>query len=274
VSLVDDIKSVLDAYGLGELAQWIVDQEVAGKDDLTILTEMRQTSQYKARFPAMDALRKAQAAGTGVAVTEAQYLSMESAYRQAFASSGLPREMYDDALDFKALLEANVSPAEVQRRIAAARTAVDSTDLNTRRMMRAIYGITTEDLMAYALQPDKMADRLQKIAATSILAGYGRTAGLADLWRGWEPYAQDLLNQGAGDEDFRSAISDARTLVAKQHRLAEIDNEKFTTTDALDIAIRKDPNKVLASQKRAERERARFSGGTGIRTGTFAKDGI
>lgn len=275
MALIDDVRSLLESYGLGSLASWIVQQQVDGKDDLTIVTELRQRPEYKQRFPAMDALQRAvNSGGAGHAVTEADYLSMEDAYKQAFQNSGLPSTMYNTPDDFRRLIEAQVSPAEVQRRVAAAKVAVDNTDPNTRGSMLDMYGITSTDLMAYALDPEKNADHLQRIATSSILAGYGKSSGLSDLSRRqWEGYAQDLINQEADDSDIRSIISSAYVTVENQRRLAGIEGEQFTTNDALDVTIRKDAVKGLASEQRAKREKARFSGSQGVNAKSLGSPG-
>lgn len=276
MALIDEVKNLLTAYGLGSLAQWIVDQQVAGADDLTIVTDLRKRPEYKARFPAMEELQKAvNQGGAGGMITEADYISMEQAYMQAFQGSGLPANMFDSPDDFKRLIAARVSPNEVQRRVAAAKEAVDATDPNVRTNLLRMYGITTTDLMAYALDPAKNADYLQRVATTSMLAGFGTSAGVSGLNRNqWEGYAQDLINEQASPEDIRTIISNAHTIADTQTRLAGIEGDQFTTSDALDITVRKDSSKTLASKRRADREKARFSGSQGLGSKGLSGSGI
>lgn len=273
--LIDSLRYVLSNYGLESMTDWIVSAVVSGKDELTILTELRSTPQYKKRFPAMAELQKNAAAGTGIAITEGDYISQERAYRQAFALSGLPPQMWDSPDDFAKLMTADVSPTEVQRRIAAAQEAVNNTDPNTRSALLEMYGITAQDLMAYALDPKRGADYIQKIATSGILAGYARSAGFGNMSTSqWESYAQDLINQQIGDDELRGIISGADILAGTQSRLAGIEGDQFTTSDAMDVAIRKDSDKIMASERRVAREKARFSKTSGVTTGSLKGSGI
>lgn len=276
MALIDEVKNLLTAYGLGSLAQWIVDQQIAGADDLTIVTDLRKRPEYKARFPAMEDLQKAvNQGGAGGMITEADYISMEQAYMQAFQGSGLPANMFDSPDDFRKLIAARVSPNEVQRRVAAAKEAVEATDPNVRTNLLRMYGITSTDLMAYALDPAKNADYLQRVATTAMLSGFGTSAGVTGLNRDqWEGYAQDLINEQASPEDIRTIISNAHTIADTQTRLAGIESDQFTTSDALDITVRKDSSKTLASKRRADREKARFSGSQGLGSKGLSGSGI
>lgn len=271
-TLQEELLAALDVWGLGSLAGLVTDSIIAGDDQLTIINKLRTSAEYKARFPAMDSLI-AKAKANGVAtVNEGDYLSMERSYQRALQTSGLPSNMWDSPDDYKRLIEADVSPDEVERRVAAAKMAVDSTDPNTRAQLMSMYNLSTTDLMAYALDPQKGSDYIKKVATASTLAGYGQTAGLTGA--NWESYAQDLINQQASESDLRQTISEARILAEGQTRLAGIEGEQFTTSDAMDIAVRKDANKMLASQRRVEKEKARFSGTQGVSTGSLRGSGI
>lgn len=273
--LISTLNAVLKSYGLDSMSQWIIDSVVAGKDELTIITELRSTPEYKARFPAMAEIQRKATAGLGTQINEAQYLEMERAYRQAMAYSGLPVDMWDTPDDFARLMTADVSPTEVQRRIAAAREAVDSTDENTRNQLMQMYGITTTDLMAYVLDPEKGSDYLQKVATTSILAGYSQSAGLSSLSRDkWESYAQDLISQQVSDAGIRDIVYGTDVLAEQQSRLAGIEEGQFTTEDALDSTIRRDADKIMASERRVARERARFAGTQGLGSKSLQGRGI
>lgn len=275
MALQEDIAEILSSFGLGSMAEFVIAAQKEGKDNLTIITELRQRPEYKMRFPAMAELQRKAQAGKGVAITEGQYLEMERSYRQVFQASGLPMGMWDTPDDFKRLLESDVSPAEAQERVGAAKEAVDSTDPNVRSQLAALYGISATDLVAYALDPEKNSDYLRRIATSARLAGYSQTAGMGSMSKGmWEGYAQDLINQQISDEGLRDIVSSADSLAESQSRLAGIEGGTFTGADALDVAVRKDSDKAMASQRRVDREKARFGGSSGVTSGTLAKSGI
>lgn len=274
MSVLDEAAELFRSYGLDSLADWLVEQNVEGKTPEQIVTELRQRDEYKQRFPAMEELRRWAQANNMPVISEGQYLQMEQSYRQALANSGLPPEMFDSADDFKRLLEAQVDPTEVQERVAAARVAVDQTDPFVREQMRSMYGISEQDLMAYALDPERNSDYIRRVATAATLAGLGQRQGLDAQTESWERYAQSAINQGMGQQQLAAAIGSATALEQTQSRLANIEGDRFTDTDALDAAIEQDASKVLASERRARRERARFAGRSGLTTGTLAQQGL
>lgn len=266
MALIDELRATLATWGLENLASWLIEQEQATKDPLQIMTELRARPEYQARFPAMQALQDAAKRNNMPAVTEQNYLQMEVAYRTALQDSGLPQGMFDSADDFVALLTNDVDPTEVRERVAAAKIAVDQTDPYVVSQLRDMYGISTTDLMAYALAPDKNASYIEKVATSAMIAGLGQRQNLAAEKGSWERYAQDAINQNMSQGQIVDAVASAANLQTAQSRLAAIEGDQFSSTDALDVTINKDAGKVLKSQQRAAREKARFAGTTGITT--------
>lgn len=266
MALIDELRATLATWGLENLASWLIEQEQQTKDPLQIMTELRQRPEYQARFPAMQALQDAAKRNNMPSVTEQNYLQMETAYRTALQDSGLPQGMFDSADDFVALLTNDVDPTEVRERVAAAKIAVDQTDPYVVSQLRDMYGISTTDLMAYALAPDKNASYIEKVATSAMIAGLGQRQNLAAEKGSWERYAQDAINQNMSQGQIVDAVASAANLQTAQSRLAAIEGEQFSSTDALDVTINKDAGKVLKSQQRAAREKARFAGTSGITT--------
>lgn len=266
MALIDDLRATLATWGLENLASWMIEQEQQSKDPLQIMTDLRQRPEYQQRFPAMQALQDAAKRNNMPSVTEQNYLQMEQAYRTALQDSGLPSGMFDSADDFVALLTNDVDPTEVRERVAAAKIAVDQTDPYVVSQLRDMYGISTTDLMAYALAPDKNASYIEKVATSAMIAGLGQRQGMAAEKGSWERYAQDAINQNMSQGQIVDAVAGAANLSATQSRLAAIEGEEFRATDALDVTINKDAGKVLKSQQRAAREKARFAGTSGITT--------
>jgi hypothetical protein len=264
MALADDLRDTLDQWGLGSLSDWLISQMQNNADPLTILSELRKRPEYKARFPAMDALVAAGKKNGMPVIDESQYMQMETAYRTALANSGLPPGMFDSAADFVKLLENNVDPAEVQERVAAAKVAVDQTDPFVRGQLRSMYGIDSQALMAYALDPTKNAQYIEKVATSAMIAGLAQRQQMAADRGSWERYAQDAINQQLDQAEIVNAVANASALSTTQSRLAAIEGGQFTTNDALDITLEKNAAKILKSQQRAARERARFAGSSGV----------
>ena len=79
-----------------------------------ILLELRETPEYKTRFPAMDALSK-----RGRAISEAQYINYEQSAAAVFKAAGLPAGFYDTPDDFSRFLTNDVALPELQKRVEA-----------------------------------------------------------------------------------------------------------------------------------------------------------
>lgn len=268
-SLVAD---AMRAFGLDDLADWIMNNVVEGTDIATVYLKLRETDAYKKRFPAMEELqRQARAGGRGW--NEADYINIENAYREVMSQSGIAPELWDSHDDYAALMKGQVSPAEVQRRVDAAREAVLSTNPATRQQMQRLYGITPEDLVGYALVPERGSDYLRRMANAAIMAGLGADAGIGTGLGAaqWERYAGEDIQSNVGYGDMRGQIAAAKSLAREQGRLAGIEGGLFTESDALDVAISEDATKTSESQQRARREKARFSGSTGTTAGTLRR---
>jgi hypothetical protein len=271
MSVRDQVASTLRAYGMGDLADWIVGQLTNDiQDPELVWVELRKSPQYKVRFPAMEELQRKQTAAGGRGWTEAEYIQQENAYRAILSTSGLAPDLWDSHDDFAALMRNEVDPTEVQSRVDAAKRAVLATDPAIRDQMQRLYGIGTDQLMGYALVPDRGSDYIKKVATTSIMAGLGSNAGLGTgmSQTQWERYANPQTTE-MGYGELQDLVAGAAVTDIQQSRLAGIEGEQFTDTDALDVAVGKDVTKTLASQQRVKRERARFSGSAGVSTGTL-----
>ena len=66
----------------------------------------------------------------------------------------------------------------------------------------------------------------------------------------------------------------ARLTADTQSRLASIDNETYSDSDAIDEILTGDLDKRLKSQARIGKEQARFAGSSGYRTGFRASSTI
>lgn len=271
---LDTLRDLFSAWGLDSLADWLVQQEIAGQTPEQIVTDLRNRPEYKARFPAMDKLRADAAKNNMPAISEGDYLAMEAAYRRVLANSGLPTGMFDSADDFARLIENGVDPTEVAERVAAAKLAVDQTDPYVRSQLRDLYGITTTDLTAYALDPVRNSDYIRRVATTATLAGLSQRAGLVVEAGSWERYAQDMINQQMSEAEIVSSVSQAATLADTQIKLGQVEGEKVTGADMLDVVVNRDAKKTLKSQQRAARERARFAGTQGVGPSSLRGQGL
>lgn len=113
------IDALFSNYGLESLAGKIYDYVKNGYSADTISILLQDTPEYKQRFAANEARRKA-----GISVlSPAEYLSIENSYRQLFRQSGLPQGFYDTKEDFTNFIAGDMSPTELQGRLELATQA-------------------------------------------------------------------------------------------------------------------------------------------------------
>jgi hypothetical protein len=266
-----------DVTGLmGQVEGWILEGLAdAGTD--AVLMKFRGTDIYKRRFAGM-----AELIGRGQAISEAEYIGLESAYRNVMSNYGLPATYYDKPEDYARLIGAGLSVNEVEQRVVAAKQAMNPL---VSAELRQYYDITDGDLTAYMLgltdekglqlasarnqEQIRTGARAAQIGAAGERAGFSMNRALSErlgatsVGQIQDPFQMATLSKLEGTFDQARRVADRETT------LAGIDREAFNQTDTLDAAFG-DRQKQLASEKRAKRERARFAGSSGASAGSLA----
>ena len=266
-----------DVTGLmGQVEGWILEGLAdAGTD--AVLMKFRGTDIYKRRFAGM-----AELIGRGQAISEAEYIGLESAYRNVMSNYGLPATYYDKPEDYARLIGAGLSVNEVEQRVVAAKQAMNPL---VSAELRQYYDITDGDLTAYMLgltdekglqlasarnqEQIRTGARAAQIGAAGERAGFSMDRALSErlgatsVGQIQDPFQMATLSKLEGTFDQARRVADRETT------LAGIDREAFNQTDTLDAAFG-DRQKQLASEKRAKRERARFAGSGGASAGSLA----
>lgn len=170
------LNSYLGQYGLGSLADWAWQKWQAGESIDQIMLELRSTPEYKQRFPAMDAL-----AAKGRAITEQQYLYYEQQATSYFRAAGLPSGFYDQPDDFAKLLTSEVGLPELQARVQAYQQAAFSSPPEVLQSLKDLYGVTSGELTAFFIDPDKALPLIQQRFASAQAAGWAEKTGFGTL---------------------------------------------------------------------------------------------
>ena len=266
-----------DITGLmGQVEGWILEGLAdAGTD--AVLMKFRGTDIYKRRFAGM-----AELIGRGQAISEAEYIGLESAYRNVMSNYGLPATYYDKPEDYARLIGAGLSVNEVEQRVVAAKQSMNPL---VSAELRQYYDITDGDLTAYMLgltdekglqlasarnqEQIRTGARAAQIGAAGERAGFSMDRALSErlgatsVGQIQDPFQMATLSKLEGTFDQARRVADRETT------LAGIDNEAFNQTDTLDAAFG-DRQKQLASERRGKRERARFTGSSGASAGSLA----
>lgn len=262
---VDALVEMFTRYGLGALASKIVElvQEYGPENTNTIILQLQGTSEYKARFRANEARKKA---GLPV-LSPAEYIAQESAYRQVMRAAGLPAGFYDSADDFHRFLELDVSASELADR---ARNAVDRalTVDQTQRETLAAFGIDTGDLAAYFLDPKRALPELEKKYEVGLLAAERKRAyGSYD-----EAFAEEMYGAGVSSAQAREGYGNIAQYLDTTEKLGEIYGDSFTLRDAERSEFLDDGQATKKRRTLASQERAAFSGRAGTSGSTLSRD--
>ncbi len=167
------INDLLKEWGLDGLASTVWNNFKAGDPAAKITDFIRSTPQYSARFPGIAALAK-----KGQAITEADYINKEVADQQVMrAYLGTSSGLWTDRNTLGNLIANQVSTSELSNRLQAAQSSVLSADPATVQFLKDNYGLTSGDLTAYFLNPDKALADIQRRADAGQLGGVASEAG-------------------------------------------------------------------------------------------------
>jgi hypothetical protein len=250
--------SVLNTYGLGELSDYIYN-EIIVKETVNInnpdaiIFAIREQPAYQKRFAGNAARLK-----KGLSELDpSSYIALENQFRQTLQSNGLPANFYDQTEDFQALIEGDVSPAELNERVQQGYRAVADADPAVKEQMRNLYGVTEGQLAAYFLDPQRTAPLLTRQAQAANIAARGLEQGGIQLTGA---FAEDLARRGITEQQARAGFAEVGALGELRQTFAgetELSGEQVAgAAFGFDVA----------AQQELERKRR-------LRTGEFAGGG-
>ena len=255
---------------MSELEPWIT-QGYADGDGEALMMKFRGTTTYQQRFAGMAELK-----GRGQAISESEYIQLESSYRNVMQNYGLPTTFYDKPEDYARLIGAGLSVREVEQRVIAAKQALNPL---VAQELQEYYGVSAGTGMAYLLgltnaegvalesartqEQIRTGARAAQIGAAAERAGFSMDRTYAERLGGTsvgttvDPFQMGTLAQLEGTFDQARRIADRETT------LAAIDTEAYDQRDALAASFG-DEQAKLASERRGKRERSRFAGSSGV----------
>ena len=179
MAAIDDLKSILNYYGLGSLAdslsQKIVDDPTLVANPDVLLFSIKDTPQYKTRFKGNEVRR---AAGLPE-LSPADYVNMESLYRTTLSGNSLPKGFYDSQDDFANFIGKDISPNELNARVSQGYNAVMQAEPGTKAELKQLYGLSDGDIAAFFIDPERFnqSDAIKKAQAAQIASEARRQAG-------------------------------------------------------------------------------------------------
>ena len=178
MSAKEIIADILESYGLGNLVDqaWEMLIEMDSPDANTGARQLRRTEEFQERFKGM----QLRSENGHAAISPAEYVALERAYKQTMMAAGLPPNFYDSSDDLAEFIGNDVAQAEFTQRVSLAAAAARSVDPNLKTQLQSMYGVGIEndgELVAYFLDPDRAVDvieqRLQLEAAGLSAAALG-----------------------------------------------------------------------------------------------------
>ena len=174
------LAGMMEEFGLPSSLTDLLNAElVRGESPTALAMRIRTTEEYKARFPGMVLRRDLKLP----AITEAEYLDLESQYRSIMRAANLPPTFHDAPEDFTTLIAGDVSGQELQQRVALAESARETANQDIITELQDNYGLTEGDLTAYYLDPGAAKNifeerRMYEAAGLSVAATQAIGEGL------------------------------------------------------------------------------------------------
>jgi hypothetical protein len=261
-----DFTAALSSAGMGSLVDtmnnWILQDKTAAQ----IAIDIRKEQVYKDRFPGMEALSKA-----GKAVNEGTYISMERGMVGILKAYGLDDKMLGTTQKLGEVIGNLVNVQEYETRVQLAAEHVKKNS-DVLANLKDFYGVDTAGAMSYLLDTKVGMDVINKQVRAAEIGAAGDLYNF-NLNQG---EAESFIN-AAGTADLnalKQEFGKARLLSTTQSRLSQIEGFDYKDTEAVATVLGNDQLKMLESQKRAAREAARFSGGSGISASSLKRESV
>jgi hypothetical protein len=273
VNAVAALTATFNAMGLGsEIAASITDMVQRGYTTDTIMLIAQDPNSkdpvavaFQKRFAGNAARIKAGLAPLAPAV----YMATERAYRETLQAAGMPKGFYDSPDDYTNFIANDVSPTELKARVDTAADAVANADPFYVNSLKSMYGLTTGDMIAHALDPQMALPLLQKqqaavkIGSAAAREGYGLSATAAE----------NLYTQGVSQAQAEQGFRTVAGMQTAQQKLAEIyggdtaaqgQNLVASTFGTAGAAYADQQIKALQ-----QKQIGSFSGGSGVSKGSL-----
>ena len=248
-AVIQTVQALFAQYGLSSLNAVIEDyaRQDYSPDAIGIL--IRETPEYKARFPAMASLIAKKRA-----ITEGDYIEYERKAAGLERQYGLPTGMLMGSVTN--LLENEVSMTELNDRVVLASAAAVQAPEELKTTFRDFYGIDTGGLAAYFLDPKVAAPLLEKQFASTLIGTEARRQGV-----GLDVYgAENLQELGITQEQARTGFQQ----VARAQPLTEGRGDIVSQGELIQGTFGASEQARQAVERAAGARVGRFQGGGGF----------
>ncbi len=258
------LKQTFASYGLTSFAPKIFEYVQNGYSPDTIAILLQKTPEYKKRFAANEARKKA-----GLPILAPQeYLATEQAYREVMKNAGLPKGFYDSQDDFTKFISNGVSPAELKTRADLAIEATEFADPTLKRELQE-QGVDTGGMVAYFLDQKRALPIIQKqMQASQIGAAAARLNLKSD-----PKNAMKLAVQGVTTEQAQTGFGQISEFLGDAQKLAAIYGGGYDQATAEAEVFGQSGSAKKKREGLASKERATFGGSVGAARAGLAGSG-
>jgi len=268
----DIFKTMLSSYGfsddqIGQLLPQVMQWNSTYTSAEIANTLLPTTSVYKERFAGNETRIK-----NGLQpLPLAQYLSLESAYKQVLKRSGLPKGFYDNTSDFANLIANDVSGSELVSRIDAAKRVVDNADPYYTQSLQSMYGLDSGHMIAHILDPEAAAPLVER---QTKAVEYGAAAMRQGLATGpvsqYEQYAAGV-GTGVGAE---AGMAQVAAMTPGLETLAQISGDQYSQATAEQDVFGGLASARRKAQQLSQQEIDRFTGRSNVVSGSLNADNV
>lgn len=259
------LQRVLDDYGLGSLGAQVQRWLIEGLSEAEITQRMRETNEFKTRFPAIEERRK-----TGRApISPGEYVAYERSVQQMMRAAGLPTGFYDGSDDFTRFISNDLSLSELADRVTLAANAAFKAPPEMRDAL-ARFGVGPGELTAYWLDPDKAQPLLERKYAAAELAG---TATRTNFGQIDETTANQLVGLEVSSEQAEQGFG---ALVESKELFETLDRteDRIGQGEQLDAVFGGNAGARTRIERRRRGRVTRFEGGGGFASGQTGLVGL
>lgn len=255
MALGPQMTAILKRYGLESLADWASNALIEGKSQDQILLEMYDQQAFKTRFAGMFA-REAKGLNP---ISIDEYLSYENVAQSLGSTWGLnlSKQEVDD------LIANDVSAQELESRFTIAATAVYEDAPETRSELTRLFGIGTENLMRYWMDPKRELGNLQQQYKMGQLAGAALRTGFGQITLS---QAERLQQAGLTEDQAMQGFGQLETMSGLFDRI-DANEEDFTIDEQLGL-LTGNADAAKKAEERARKRKAEFEGAGGFAAGS------
>jgi hypothetical protein len=276
-SAYDLLYQQMAAYGLQTLVEPLKNLVLEGISPSEFTIRLRDTAAYKQRFAANQArIQKGLRA-----LSEAEYIGLEDQYQNVMRQYGLPASYYTRGdlgrqEGFEKFIAGDVSPVELEDRIQTAQRRVVNANPEVGIALRNFYpDITNGDILAYALDPNKAMDEINRKITAAEIGGAAVQAGLTTN----ESDAQYLARYGITKEQAQQGYRTISGYLPRAQQLSSIYGKQVEggpyTQASAEREVFGTPGAAEEERKRqriTQLEQAAFSGSSGLTGGALGRE--